>query len=91
MNVLDHPDDRYPVVIPSPRIESLDPLPDRIFLALVHGVRELARDALEATRRPPLTEMVPDILLWITATIRGAGAAAEELAELQPVRRARAR
>jgi hypothetical protein len=45
----------------------------------VHGVRELARDTLEETPRARLSGLVSDIVFWITATIRGASSAAEEL------------
>src|SRR5438270_8963754 len=68
------------------RDRTLGPLPNHVFLGLVHGVRVLARDALEERPRTPLLEMVPDILFWITATIRGASAAADELAEWQSAR-----
>jgi hypothetical protein len=62
-----------------------------VFLGLVHGVRELARDALEEAPRAQLSELVSDIVLWITATIRGASAAADELGELEGVKRAASR
>jgi AcrR family transcriptional regulator len=70
------------------RDRSLALLPDRVYLALAHGVRELVCDALEASARPRLRELGPDILFWITATIRGAAPAYEELDE--PVPRAAA-
>ena len=50
----------------------LAPLPDRIYLALVLGIRELARDALEREERPQLTLLAPDIRMWIAATVEGA-------------------
>ena len=43
--------------------------------AIVLGVRELVREALETEPAPRLTELAPDILLWLTATIEGAEAA----------------
>jgi AcrR family transcriptional regulator len=59
---------------------TLGPVPDRVFAAIVHGVRELACDALEERVQPRLREIAPDVVLWITATIRGAATASEELA-----------
>ncbi len=58
---------------------SLAPLPDRVYLALAHGIRELVCDALEGAARPQLTDIGPDVRFWITATINGAAAAHEEL------------
>ena len=52
----------------------------------IHGTH-----AIEEAPRPRLSELVPDIVLWITATIRGASAAADELAELEGVKRAASR
>jgi AcrR family transcriptional regulator len=60
---------------------SLGPLPDRVYMSILHGARELVRDAIESGRPRRLTELAPDILYWITATVRGAGAAAAELGE----------
>lgn len=61
------------------RDPSLGPLPDRVYLAVVSGVRALACDALEAAPAIPLAELRDDVLYWITATIRGAAAAADDL------------
>lgn len=58
----------------------LGPLPDRAYLGMVHGVRELVCDELERERRPQLTRLAPDIVAWITATVQGASAAPEQLA-----------
>jgi AcrR family transcriptional regulator len=63
------------------RDPSLAPLPDRVYLGLAHGVRELVCDALEAGSKPRLTELAPNVLFWITATIGGAGGAYEELGQ----------
>jgi AcrR family transcriptional regulator len=57
----------------------LGPLPDRVYMAIVHGVRELVCDALEENQDPRLTDLGPDIFLWITAAIRGAATATREL------------
>jgi AcrR family transcriptional regulator len=54
---------------------SLGPLPDRVYLAIVLGVRELVGDALEREPSPRLTEMTDDVVLWVTATVAGAAAA----------------
>lgn len=56
------------------RDPSLGPLPDRAYLGLSHGIRELVRDALERTPRRPLTDLEPDILSWISAMLEGAAA-----------------
>jgi len=58
---------------------TLGALPDRVYLAITHGVRELVCDVLEESTRPRLIDIAPDVLLWTTATIRGAAAASEEL------------
>ena len=54
---------------------ALGPLPDRVFVGLTLAVRELVRTALEDEPAPRLTELVPDLLVWISATIRGAATA----------------
>ncbi len=40
---------------------------------MVHGVRELVRDALEDEAQPPLTELAPDVVSWVLTTVAGAG------------------
>ena len=54
---------------------SLAPLPEPIYLGLCLGVRELIRERLEARDPTPLTNLAPPIVLWATATVRGAAAA----------------
>jgi AcrR family transcriptional regulator len=53
----------------------LGPLPDRVYLGLAHGIRELACDSLEESPRQPLTDLAPDARRWITAMVEGAAAA----------------
>lgn len=60
----------------------LGPLPDRVYLALVHGVRDLVADALDASESPRLNEIGPDALLWVLATTHGARAAARDLSAI---------
>lgn len=67
------------------RDPSLGPLPDSVFLGLVHGMRALVCDALEERPSRPLTELAPTLLYWVTATIQGAAAANAELGH--PARR----
>jgi AcrR family transcriptional regulator len=55
------------------RDPALGPLPERVFLGLVYAVRELVHDALEAEAAPSLRELESDILVWIAATVAGAG------------------
>ena len=57
------------------RDPSLGPVPERVYLGLAFGVRGLVRDALESDRAPALTELAPDIVVWITATVEGAALA----------------
>jgi AcrR family transcriptional regulator len=54
---------------------SLGELPERIYLGLSLGVRALVCGALEEEPSPTLTDLVPDVVLWATATIYGAAAA----------------
>lgn len=63
------------------RDPSLGPLPDRVYLGLALGIRELVRDAIESEREPALRELAPEILLWVTATVEGAAAAQAAVAE----------
>jgi AcrR family transcriptional regulator len=51
---------------------SLGPLPDSAYLGLVHGVRALVCDALEADQNAKLLDLARDIRTWLTATIAGA-------------------
>lgn len=56
------------------RDPALGPLPDRAYLGLALGVRELVRDTLEDDPRADLMALAPDIVDWITAMVEGAGA-----------------
>ena len=51
---------------------ALGPLPERVYLGLALGVRELVREALEDEREPRLTALVPDVVAWVTAMVEGA-------------------
>lgn len=53
----------------------LGPLPERVYLGLALAVRELVHESLEGNPAPALSELAPDIVLWITATVEGAAAA----------------
>jgi AcrR family transcriptional regulator len=57
------------------RDRRLGPLPDRVYLGLVLGVRELVHDRLEEEREPRLTELAPDVMAWTSAMFEGAAAA----------------
>jgi AcrR family transcriptional regulator len=57
------------------RDPALGPLPETVFVGLTLGVRELVREALQDEPSPRLTELVPDLTVWIGATIRGAASA----------------
>jgi AcrR family transcriptional regulator len=57
------------------RNPALGELPDSVFLGLALGVRELVREALEDDAAPPLTQLAPELVVWISATIEGAAAA----------------
>jgi AcrR family transcriptional regulator len=65
-------------------IRALDPhlgdLPDRVYLGLVLGVRELVHERLEEEREPRLTELAPDVITWIAAMVEGAAAASARAA-----------
>lgn len=58
------------------RDPSLGPLPERVYIGFLLGVRELVGDALESDTATPLTDLAPDILRWLTAMLEGAAAAA---------------
>lgn len=51
---------------------SLGPLPERAFLGLTLGVRELIRERLEIENEPPLIELAGDIRTWAAAMVAGA-------------------
>jgi AcrR family transcriptional regulator len=53
----------------------LGPLPRRVYLAFALGVRALVCDSLEREPERALTPLVPDIALWLTATVYGAARA----------------
>jgi AcrR family transcriptional regulator len=55
---------------------ALAPIPDRLFLGFVLGVRDLVRDAIETRPDEPLTDLAPDIRFWLRATLAGAAQAA---------------
>lgn len=54
------------------RDERLSPLPERVYLGFVLGVRELVHEALEADRDLPLTDLAPDVKVWFSAMVEGA-------------------
>jgi AcrR family transcriptional regulator len=55
---------------------TLGPLPERAFLGLALGVRELVRELLEQREPPPLRTISADVVLWARAMARGSGAGA---------------
>ncbi len=55
---------------------SLGELSERVWLGLVLGVRELVHERLEDEDRPNLRALGPDVIVWLTAMVAGAGAAA---------------
>jgi AcrR family transcriptional regulator len=57
------------------REPALGPIPDRVYLGIVHGIRQLVCDALERKSRPRLRALKPDLRFLIEATVRGAAAA----------------
>ena len=57
------------------RRRNLGPLPERVFLGLALGVRELLREALEQPEPPRLDRLARDIRTWVTATVEGAAKA----------------
>jgi len=54
------------------RQPELGPLPERVFLGLAMGVRELAREMLEDEPEPKLTRLTDDVMTWVVAMIEGA-------------------
>ncbi len=58
-------------VIKQRHVELLDaaPLPDRAYLGLVHGIRELVCDVLEGRADGTLADLAPDIQRWLKATL----------------------
>lgn len=58
---------------------SLGALPEPLYLAIVHGVRAVVCNALDAAPEPRLTDLADDLLLWITATFEGAAVARARL------------
>jgi AcrR family transcriptional regulator len=57
------------------RNPALGELSGRAFLGLALGVRELVREALEDDPSPRLTELMPELVVWIGSVIEGAAAA----------------
>ena len=60
------------------RDPGLGPLPQLAYMGTVHGIRELVCDALESRTESPLTDLIPQIVHWISATFEGAAAAGEQ-------------
>lgn len=56
------------------RDPSLGPLPHRVYLGLALGIRELVREELEFNPTAETTQLAPEIVFWIAATIEGAPA-----------------
>lgn len=65
----------------------LGPLPERAFLGFVHAARELACDELEKRSRPALRQLIPDLSVWIAASVEGAAAVLSQPAPSQAKRR----
>jgi AcrR family transcriptional regulator len=57
------------------RDRRLGPLPNRVFLGLALGVRELLREVMEEGPKPSLRGLKSDVRAWVTATVEGAAAA----------------
>jgi AcrR family transcriptional regulator len=55
---------------------SLGPLPERAFLGFIHAARDLACDVIENEPSTSLRALIPDLALWISASVQGAAAAA---------------
>ena len=51
---------------------SLGPLPERAYLGLALGVRELVRELLEDGSPDELPALAPEIRAWVAATVAGA-------------------
>ena len=64
-------------------IQAIDPdiddLPESVYLGLALGVRELVHEKLSDSNRPQLSDLRPDVILWITAMVEGAAAARSRL------------
>ena len=58
------------------RDPSLGPLPERVYLGLALGIRQLVQETLEEQPRLPVTDLADDIRVWIGAVIAGAREAA---------------
>jgi AcrR family transcriptional regulator len=54
---------------------SLGALPERAFLGIVLGIRDLVQEALETRPGEPVAELAPDIRTWLRATVLGAALA----------------
>ncbi len=65
-------------------IQELDPivgdLPESVYLGLAMGVRELVHERLCRNDPPRISDLRPDVVLWITAMVEGAAAAHERIA-----------
>jgi AcrR family transcriptional regulator len=51
---------------------TVGPLPAEAFLGIVYATRQLACDALDRDPDPDLLALIPPLLQWIAATVRGA-------------------
>ncbi|MDX6639157.1 MAG: hypothetical protein QOF12_168 [Solirubrobacteraceae bacterium] len=61
------------------RDPSLGRLPERVYLAITHGVRAIVCHELDISPEPQLIMLTDDLLFWITATVQGAATAREQL------------
>ncbi|MHB8330485.1 MAG: hypothetical protein ACYDD6_12835, partial [Acidimicrobiales bacterium] len=50
----------------------LGPLPERVYLGLVHGIRALVCESLQDDPGASLLDLLPDVRRWITVTVDGA-------------------
>jgi len=55
-------------------------LPESVYLGLALGVRELVHERLCDEPEPRLSDLRPDVILWITAMVEGAAAAHARIA-----------